>query len=79
MCRVGLAALSCTFTVRLVFVPAGLAVEGKGRHHVHERIRINEKTMHSFVVIVAERLRRLTRNQLGSARAGSSPADDDVF
>ena len=32
--------------------------------------------MHSFVVIVAERLRRLTRNQLGSARAGSSPADD---
>ena len=37
---------------------------------------MHEKTMHSFVVIVAERLRRLTRNQLGSARAGSSPADD---
>ena len=30
------------------------------------------------MAIVAERLRRLTRNQLGSPRAGSSPADCDL-
>ena len=28
---------------------------------------------------VAERLRRLTRNQLGSSRAGSNPADNANF
>ena len=55
---------------------AGVEVEAKGEHLVHKCTRTHEKTMHSFVVIVAERLRRLTRNQLGSARAGSSPADD---
>ena len=32
--------------------------------------------MPSLQVVVAEWLRRLTRNQLGSARAGSNPADD---
>jgi hypothetical protein len=31
------------------------------------------------LAIVAERLRRLTRNQLGSPRAGSSPADCESF
>ena len=30
-------------------------------------------------VVVAEWLRRQTRNLLGSARAGSNPADDEVF
>ena len=52
---------------------AGLEVEAKGKHLVHKGSNMHEKTMHSFVVIVAERLRRLTRNQLGSARVGSSP------
>jgi hypothetical protein len=41
--------------------------------------RNSQKSMQIFTVIVAERLRRLTRNQLGSARAGSSPADDDLL
>ena len=30
-------------------------------------------------VVVAERLRRQTRNLLGSPRAGSNPADYDIF
>ena len=34
---------------------------------------------HYVRVVVAERLRRLTRNQLGSARVGSNPADDAVL
>ena len=31
------------------------------------------------VVVVAERLRRWTRNPLGSPRAGSNPADNDIL
>ena len=38
---------------------------------------INPHSIHQAVV--AEWLRRLTRNQLGSARAGSNPADCEFF
>ena len=37
---------------------------------------INTDILIPSQVVVAEWLRRLTRNQLGSARAGSNPADD---
>ena len=34
---------------------------------------------HMYTVVVAEWLRRWTRNPLGSSRAGSNPADNEDF
>ena len=43
---------------------------------IYRYIFINAITSHRSQVVVAEWLRRMPRNQLGSGRAGSNPADD---
>ena len=39
----------------------------------------NIKWIKEHGVVVAEWLRRWTRNPLGSSRAGSNPADNEIF
>ena len=42
-------------------------------------IYISKKKVLKLIVSLSEWLRSLTRNQMGSARAGSIPAADDFF
>lgn len=43
------------------------------------QLYINDKSQYVLVVSMSEWLRSLTRNQMGSARAGSNPAADDFY
>ena len=47
---------------------------GSGEYHFHDKDNQN-----AMAVVVAEWLRRWTRNPLGSPRAGSNPADNELF
>ena len=47
---------------------------GSGEYHFHDKDNQN-----AMAVVVAEWLRRWTRNPLGFPRAGSNPADNEFF